>query len=185
MKKILFLLTLLFFFVGCDSDDNSLPPETQEGKNTFGFTMNGNVFKGRSFTPHSYAGYSRETLFSLYRDGYVDSLRSDFSLNIIVHHSIEEGKTYLLSAKPERHPDSLRMGDFGEISYYVDSTRPDERWGRKYTTSKKYTGELTITKLDTQKKIVSGRFWFDVWTAEYGVVKIREGRFDTKYVNNN
>lgn len=181
MKKALFFLLTVLLFTGCDSDDNSLPDETQEGKGTFGFRVNGNVFKGRSFTTYPYAGYPGEKRFGLYRDGYVDSLGSDFSLIVTINHPIEEGGVYLLSTKP----DSLYQGDYGEIFYYIKSNRPDEWWGKRYTTSTEYTGELTITNLDTDRKIVSGRFWFDVWTEEFNVVRIRDGRFDLKYENNN
>ena len=176
MKKALFFLLTVLLFTGCDSDDNSLPDETQEGKGTFGFRVNGNVFKGRSFTTNPFAQYPGEKRFGLYRDGYVDSLGSDFSLIVRINHPIEEGVTYLLSST-----DSLFKGDYGSISY---ANRKENKPERQWYTTKMDTGELTITKLDTEKQIVSGRFWFDVWTDEFGVVKIRDGRFDTRYENN-
>lgn len=180
MKKILLFLMIMLLFTGCNSDDTSLPDETQEGKGTFGFTLNGNVFNGRSFATNKYAIYSGEKRLDLFRDGYIDSLQSDFDLNIIINHPIEEGQTYLLSSTE----DSVFQGDFGKIFYYIKSNKPDEWWGREYYTTTEHTGELTITKLDTDKQIVSGRFWFDVWTEQFGVVKIRDGRFDAKYINN-
>ncbi len=43
-------------------------------------------------------------------------------------------------------------------------------------------GELKITKLNTQQRIISGTFWFDaILSGEK--IEIREGRFDMRYVN--
>ena len=49
------------------------------------------------------------------------------------------------------------------------------------TTSITTTGELKITKLDFNKNIVSGTFWFDVKDDKDVVHQIREGRFDMKF----
>lgn len=50
------------------------------------------------------------------------------------------------------------------------------------TTNDQYTGELTITKLDFEKHIVSGTFWFNVKHPVTGdTVKIRKGRFDALF----
>jgi len=43
-------------------------------------------------------------------------------------------------------------------------------------------GELHITKLDFEKRIVSGTFWFDLKDPKTGErIEIREGRFDTLF----
>jgi len=43
-------------------------------------------------------------------------------------------------------------------------------------------GKLTITKLDFEKRIVSGIFWFDLQHPITGErIEIREGRFDTLF----
>jgi len=49
-------------------------------------------------------------------------------------------------------------------------------------TNSEYTGELTITKLDFEKNVVSGTFWFDLQHPVTGErIEIREGRFDTLF----
>ena len=53
----------------------------------------------------------------------------------------------------------------------------------QYTTTATVTGELKITKLDTQQRIISGTFWFDAINSDGEKVEIREGRFDMRYVN--
>jgi len=50
------------------------------------------------------------------------------------------------------------------------------------STDSEYMGELTITKLDFEKNIVSGTFWFDLQHPVTGErIEIREGRFDTLF----
>jgi hypothetical protein len=51
-----------------------------------------------------------------------------------------------------------------------------------YTTNTNI-GELKITRLDTQQKIISGTFWYDAINPQGEIVKIRDGRFDMHYVN--
>ena len=53
----------------------------------------------------------------------------------------------------------------------------------QYTTTATVTGELKITKLDTQQRIISGTFWYDAINSDGEKVEIREGRFDMRYVN--
>ncbi len=51
-----------------------------------------------------------------------------------------------------------------------------------YSTTDAITRELTITKLDPAKSIMSGTFWFDAERITDGkIIKIREGRFDMQY----
>ena len=51
-----------------------------------------------------------------------------------------------------------------------------------YGTTDTITGELTITKLDPTKSIISGTFWFDAVRLSDGkIIKIRSGRFDMQY----
>lgn len=48
-----------------------------------------------------------------------------------------------------------------------------------YTNGTTYKGEFTITKLDLEKQIISGTFWFDVKDPKTNETrKVRDGRFD-------
>ncbi|RNI26808.1 hypothetical protein [Rufibacter latericius] len=51
----------------------------------------------------------------------------------------------------------------------------------EYSVSSPLKGELRITRLDHQKRIVAGAFWFDAINAVGDKVKVREGRFDMKF----
>ncbi len=53
----------------------------------------------------------------------------------------------------------------------------------QYFTDNNNFGELTISKLDTQQKIISGTFWYDAVNAVGDKVEVRDGRFDMRYVN--
>lgn len=49
----------------------------------------------------------------------------------------------------------------------------------EYTDNVTYKGEFTITKLDLEKQIIAGTFWFDVKDPKTGETrKVRDGRFD-------
>ncbi|MNE11984.1 hypothetical protein D3C80_1047640 [compost metagenome] len=92
----------------------------------------------------------------------------DINGNLI---QVEENKTYKLDTNEDgkmnaeyvHYPGCLEK----EISYSTNST---------------VTGELKIIKMDKEKQIVSGTFWFDAISSEGEKVEIRDGRFDMKYV---
>lgn len=48
-------------------------------------------------------------------------------------------------------------------------------------TSESHTGQITITKLDTENQIVSGTFFYDILDSQGNVRTISDGRFDMKY----
>jgi len=43
------------------------------------------------------------------------------------------------------------------------------------------TGQLTITKLDLQNRIISGTFYFDAVNPAGDKVSVTDGRFDVKF----
>ncbi len=63
MKKILTAITIIFIFcfAQCKKpkvDSNGLPAATQEGKNTFGFLLN-----GQPWPPHGFNGTANLSLY--------------------------------------------------------------------------------------------------------------------------
>ncbi len=187
MKKFLLSLILLLTLSCCDKDDDKpkselekLPPATQTGANTAGCLVNGQVFlpKGSSqFGPALSCFYQQD------QDGYHFGLSINNKENKSLYKTVQfttnpiqlvENTTYVLELKTDNG--SNYNSNFGE--YYTLSFDGD----KYYITTNVYIGELKITKLDTQQKIISGIFWYDaILSGEK--IEVRDGRFDMHYVN--
>lgn len=173
----IFLLVCVVLFAGCKIFDDNLPDPTQEGNETFGCYVNGEKFRPNYYYRGNGLSYSSSLRFSLLVKEYKNTFNSDVYLRImVIGFPIEAGRTYRLGA----FSDSL--GAYGSLSYYVVTNQPGGRNYKQYTTSLEHFGELTITKHDPELRIISGVFWFNVWTDEKALVKIRGGRFDMKYI---
>lgn len=77
---------------------------------------------------------------------------------------IEQGKTYVLQAKIDGNASAKYFDDSGNFH-----TSPTEK------------GEMTITKLDFTKHIVSGIFFYDIKDSNGVLHKITNGRFDMPF----
>src|SRR5690554_6429390 len=183
MKKNIFLLVLplLLCLTGCKKDDDQhtnpvdqLPPATQTGAGTFAALVDGKPFIDNS-------GGWFNCFYQFVDEGYYFNI-----------HGKDESYKYTPS------PWSLSLGTIdrsiseGEILELLEMSIGNASGGGGFSfsitdnpsssTNTEYTGELTITKLDFEKQIVSGVFWFDLEHPETGErVKIREGRFDTLF----
>ncbi|MBC7524137.1 MAG: hypothetical protein H7239_06840 [Flavobacterium sp.] len=177
-----FFLIILFSLITTSCHRNSdespleqLPAATQTGAHTAGCLVNGNVLIAKgdlskifSWGPpisanyYQYGGYNFNLSFENQK---ADDLPTIFvSLSNI---NIEEGKTYTLS---------LDLKDNKKIYGYANFSNT-----KFFQTNEINKGEITITKFDTKKFIVSGTFWFDAVNSTGEVVKITDGRFDTNY----
>src|SRR5690606_2792432 len=185
-NTFLLLLSSLFLFACCKSDDNmptpdpnipeveKLPPATQTGANTVGCLVNDMAFlPSGSLTGSSnpYCGYYYDSfvlVFSIVKNKENITGNGTESVAIYIDETIlEEGIIYLL-----HYNETGRYAAFDIIGGL--GTIPDE----SYETNNEYTGELHITKLDKHNNIISGTFWFDAVDEQGEVVEIREGRFD-------
>jgi len=171
MKNLFLLLFITIFLNSCNRDDNknnTLPPATQTGIGTFACYVNGKAFVDKS------GGYFN-CYYQLVDGGYYFHIGAEAKKNIlwsihmgIYNKTISENETLQLK---EREEGNAWGGGFSFGVYF----EPSE-------TNSKYTGELTITKLDFEKRIVSGTFWFDIAHPVTGErIEIREGRFDTLF----
>ncbi|WP_304067358.1 DUF6252 family protein [Pedobacter glucosidilyticus] len=181
MKTLKYIIILISYFSlsasSCKKDKtgiDALPAATQEGRNTFGCLVNGEVFIARSrggFGPPyfecDYSFISGTNSFRFYLRG-TDKIRSSNSNSIIIYSTgislISDTKLNLEELKD------------GNASARYSETLIDE-----YNTSAISKGEITITKLDESKRILSGTFWFDAVNEAGEKIKVREGRFDMKY----
>lgn len=177
MKLTFRLLILLFLLTGnsCNKEDDltpeeQLPQATQTGEGTFACLVNGELFNdtdGRYFNCY----------YQFVDGGYyffiegTDESNSIIDINLSTNKKeIFEGETYKLSENIE--------GNVWAGGYFIISNRE----GKLVTTSLENTGSLKITKLDFEKRIVSGTFEFDIVHPETGeIIEVRQGRFDTLF----
>ncbi|WCM41453.1 DUF6252 family protein [Flavobacterium sp. CBA20B-1] len=189
MKKLLFILATIAFFVSCNKDDQApqpepqiaeidkLPPATQTGANKIGCLVN-----GKAFLPKGQLTGSSNPYCAYYHDAFVLIIRivknegnitGNGTESVAIYSSdiiLEENMTYSLKEIQSRKNAVFAItGGMAGV--------PDE----SYETNEDYKGELHITKLDKEKNIISGTFWFDAVNEQSEKVEIREGRFDMKF----
>jgi hypothetical protein len=170
MKNLLLLILTVFTLTSCDKDDDKaknpidqLPPATQTGARTFGCLLDGVAFVPTKFNGSSWYQYVNGYYFSLQGNMYVNKELILLGLSTD-NLKIEEGKTYILQAKIDGNASAKYFDD------YDDS---------RTTSSEK--GEMTITKLDLTKNIVSGTFFYDIKDSKGVLHKITNGRFDMPF----
>lgn len=171
--KTLALGILLFSAISCckDKDEDKLPPETQEGKNTFGCLVNGKVWVPTGITFPS-PNINAEVSKTQFRIGALKSKGGYVSFNIQFQPS-----SGIFNLNNEKC--MAAYGNSTANCYYR-------------TDSITSIGTLEITKFDSINNIISGRFSFNaskfliVGTVSDescdSTVTITEGRFDIKYI---
>ncbi len=180
-KQIILTLITLFLLQSCSKKEpdynEALPPATQTGAGTFACHVNGKAYIDKS------GGWFN--CFYQYVNGkYYFSISSTVRKNKGNHQlpwgigmgsidmTITEGIILELSGHDSNLPNAGGDATFstnnGSTTVFTD-----------YNINK---GELKITKMDYSTGIISGTFWFDVKNPNTGKkVKIRDGRFDTKF----
>src|SRR5690554_120958 len=163
MRKILFLLlSSLFLFACCKSDDNmpapnpnipeveKLPPATQTGTNTVGCLINDMAFLPSGTRPsgnsNPYCGYYHDSFvlsFSIIKHENNTTMEGSRLISIYSNNTIlEESEIYVLKEDNQNH---------SAIYSLYSLSNPDS-----FETNNEYTGELHITKLDKDNNIISG-----------------------------
>lgn len=189
MKNLLFLfLSLQFTLFSCSKDDNKsqnpidqLPPATQMGANTAGCLVNGEAFLPEGT---SLGGPILSCFYQQNQYGYhlgLSIVNKSFDIDKVISiaanpNQLVENTTYLLIDIKDNSVSYI--SNFGEYIIYNNVGSPI-----RFETKNTVTGELKITKLDTQQRIISGTFWYDAINSNKEKVQIREGRFDMHYVN--
>lgn len=155
------------------TDVPGLPPATQEGKNTFGFLLN-----GQPWTPAGFNGTSNLSIYydPTYQGGVfnIGAFRNIYSENgkrqslVIFGDTIQVGVRIIL-------PNKNRFGfDFW-----------DEEFNCSYSSSDPSVvitaGYFEITKADHSKNIFSGVFEIKFRMNGCKDIDISKGRFDMKY----
>lgn len=174
----LFSIYILILLLGCSackegllSPKEELPPATQEGKNTFGCLVNGEVWlpKGGitiNKLTYDYNPTYNKNYFQVRAKRYFVDNGKDVSQTLSI--TIEEEFVETIAYKLE-DPSSSR-GRYANLEIpCVLETAPGQ------------PGILAITKLDTVNHIIAGTFEFTVWTEDCDTIKVTDGRFDIKY----
>ncbi len=164
MKSLIFFLIFCMAIIACEQQlFNSLPPETQDGRGTFGCEIDGEIWQPSvdlAFDQRGRANVENDTSLTLNATGDGDQIQ------MWITGEIKEDNFILNSS-------NRPMGKYrsGQLK-------------KNFFTSESHTGELLITKYDTINQIISGTFWFDAVNEDGEVAKIREGRFDLTYNSN-
>ena len=184
LKLFTLIIMAIFALNSCKKEQtgiDALPPATQEGKETFGCLVNGEVFtpKGSNLGGPTLSSYY-QYLNSPTAQGYffnVSAIKKNGGnngtegVNINTNNKeIEQGQKYVLQNGPE---DGQIYGSYG-ITISINSN--------EFITKGIYKGELYVSKFDEINQIVSGTFWFDAVNDKGEKVEVREGRFDVRYV---
>jgi hypothetical protein len=176
--KHISLITILLLIITSSSNcikngtyKAQLPPATQEGKNTCGFLVNGKVWLPRGDNGFSNLNCIYDETFmggAFNINGYMYESGANNSISFVVAiDSLQSSGLYKLNVKG------------GGVGKYCNGvTLCCYHWT---DTIQNHNAFLNITKLDKQKRIVSGTFEFALTTSGCDTVRITQGRFDMNY----
>jgi len=177
MKTKIFLIAIFAFLLltalQCKKEKPTLPPETQEGKGTFGCLIDGEVFVD-GWSP--YLGHPAIQVLHL---KYINTLEIDAYLR-------PYGKMKIRIFNPTINtPTPITFGEYYSLGNN-NNTGCISFGGREI-------GEIVLTRFDTMpitigSHVVSGRFKFDGQCLDLSmqpagdlIKQITEGRFDLKF----
>ncbi len=174
--KLLSIISTVFiaciFFSCCKdkTDDGTpveqLPPETQEGKNTFACLWNGQVWVARgSISISALQGDYANGEFALLANNVSSSISQ--CIGFQVEKNFYQANYFLLKFDN----DSLAWGYCSDRVSNCSS----------YTDTIDNTGHLIITKFDTVNRIISGTFDMNITPLGCDEINITQGRFDIRY----
>lgn len=149
-----------------------LPPETTSGVGTFGCKIN-----GRNFIPKS--GRGQPGLYVRYYREY-SGLIEKWSLAITAgQYKDRPTETIQIGT------DSLLLESGITYQFGAGSGKPFVIYtfgGEPFQFKPEKAGELFITKHDKDARILSGRFWFNIYSLkDSSLVRVTDGRFDVRY----
>lgn len=171
--RIILLLIITIFLVGCEGCENNptpktelekLPPATQKGKNTFGCLVNGKAWVTK--TSIDAVAFYQEGTFSIGAD--ISSPGQSIGLSIVElgTYTFQEGN-FDLTNIPNAAAEFTSQNSI--ICFYeMENT---------------LNGQLTLTRVDRSNLIVSGLFEFTTVVSECDTIKVTDGRFDLTYAN--
>ena len=169
------LLLCLFLFAACEEDkpvpvtpEPELPPYTETGENTFGFTVNGNVY---SFSDDP----QDRSNFNFTVDPVEDRVTIGCSTD-----PFSPGRGWELTWDIDK---GANRGDTGVFQISEEWVNAYFNEARDYFRTRDFQqGELYIRKWDRFNGIISGTFFFDALSQSGdSLIEVRDGRFDIYY----
>lgn len=167
-------IAALLLFTTCQKD--KLPPETQEGANTFGCKVN-----GKAWVPNGGAGFMGAKpieggFIALYDKNKIRTAgillmaqKQNGEIINIFSNDYRIGK-YNLNEETNIFPFTFYPKNYGMFAYSE---------GSYYTTKSSAIGNIVVTKSDTLSGILSGTFEFKATLGNSNdAVEITSGRFD-------
>ena len=155
--------------------NDELPAATQEGKNTFGCLVNGQVWTsdGRTgLTPNLVVAYESDPVrggninISAYRYTGGGNNRQDIKLYA---GPVFQNRTFRLNSSAIEGAGS-----------FFDDTRPRPCNELLYYDASYLKGSLTLTRLDERAGVIAGTFEFTITKPGCDTVRVTNGRFDWK-----
>lgn len=184
-RLILPLIFLLFpplFFAACKKDPTKnakLPSITQEGKNTIGFTIGGEVW-----VPYYNCRFMGDPCGEIHSSYSVlgGSAQNAFDFNVIRYRNNSFAALTLTSSGISTITSEGEKIDSIRVEY-----NDNKLSGDGYFVGPNYGDKFIITKIDFVKQIISGQFEFRLkeikndGTVTNNFIKIVDGRFDFKF----
>ena len=183
---LLTCLALVLFAAGCKKNDPeaSLPPATQEGKNTAGCLIDGKAFVAKSYgggvlsapLPAMEGGFS---FVNSYRLSMRGNLNGD-AVEVMLFFQGWQLGTYLLDKDTKYYPQGDPLVLLNHATFrYVDSSTKEE-----YGTDAQHTGQVVLTTADVRNGLSAGTFSFTAVSNQdpRKIITITNGRFDRKRI---
>ena len=193
MKTNIYVLLFLFSLISCKKIDSgvglTLPIKTQTGQNTFGFLLDSNVWINRGticslFPGGSCSGNLKGEYYSTYGEIHIAAdqiFYKNDSLN-----TIENFDIFLTNFNAPRIYNTL-LNDSIIVLYKY--SKPGKTSIRYFLSKTNPSFSITITKLDSLNKVVSGEFSGKLFkilndtsfiTSTTDSILLKDGRFDIK-----
>lgn len=174
-NKFLSAILCLVLFASCKKDITELPDPTQNGSNTFGAKVNGQLWAPQGFGPIPASNLLEARFIGndliIKANNFASSPNeTGFEIRVI---GVTGAGTYSLNSNIV-HPSFA-----ASYAYYVKrNLTPLNEW----VTSAASTGTITFSRVDRSAGVVSGTFQFDALNL-YNTpepLAVTEGRFDIK-----
>jgi hypothetical protein len=176
MKNAILLLTAAAIgFISCKKEIKNLPEPTQTGANTFGAKVNGENWGPLAAgilptLPILEARFSADSSVFINARNY-SRTPTETEMEIYLKHITGPG-IYKLNQTTAAYP-----GHSASYAHYIKRkfTIEDE-----WITGPENGGEVEVTKIDWESKIISGTFSFTAKPLYTTLLTVTEGRFDVK-----